>query len=339
MPGLIRSPLIHTPPGRVTALAVRDTMGREDPWRIVDCARQMKRISSNRLPEIMVLLGAGSLTEDSSKEIASLAAPEVLRSDLPLLAPVGALIGRWGFSFPLWRFLAQGFGGGSLLERWGMARLARPNDRDEAGRDSLGTGFVWGEGKIYVEYRRSYLVVANRARASSAALVIRNNSSFFGRDALPELAYVTTEEVDDRTLQSLDADSLSKGIAGFTPWPFSIPGMPQEETMHRITALLEFLDHFDIALSKWLFGRGAQGGRHLRAFLNWKLSTTPKNQLPWIVGLQDGTPPWFPHSAAKIDRLVLSDLERHIETLMRPPEGKDFYKIAILSGANGDLPA
>lgn len=330
--------LSMTPPGRMTAVSVRDTLQNGDAMRVIDCARQMTRVSQNRVPEVMMLLGAPSLTVEGVSTVAALAAPGADVAALPHLADLGVRIARWGYSFPMWRFLAQRFAGGCLLERWGMTRVDRSTDRDGDGQDTLGTGFTWTTPGLLIEYRRAYVLVADRSAANAATLVIRNNSSFFGRSSLDALAYASMRPLDDARLAQLDRDGLARGDEGFVPWPFN--ALPEaEELYRRLGLLLDALDKFDGALAAWLFGGTSPGLMHLRSFVRWKLDHVTPDRLPWIVSMDDGVPPWFPIRAKRLDQFRLSDLALELGGLRSHGKAGSPRKLALLSGASGDLPA
>ncbi|HEY8963723.1 MAG TPA: hypothetical protein VIN59_04585, partial [Alphaproteobacteria bacterium] len=217
-----------------------------------------------RLPENLVLFNTPYL--DQSRIVpmvdAIFAGADKVFVTYPHLARASARIGRYGFSFPQWRYLAQNFNEKSILEKYGMKRLRRDNDVRDASlpdpqRDEFGPGFVWQSGGWYVEYRRAYVLAANE----EAALLIRNNSYFFGRDRLPNAAYVAQGRFSPEELQAFDLPDLEK----FTRWQdvLSNPSLVQQAQK-----ILDYLDIFEMRMTQWMMGSGR---RHLLEFMQYKL--------------------------------------------------------------------
>lgn len=202
-----------------------------------------------------------------------------------------ARIGTYGFSFPKWRYLTQSFDGASLVERFGMTRLKRDTDtRDprlpDPHRDELGAGFMWSDRDWYIEYRRAYLVVAEKTDYDPVTLVIRNNSYFFGRDRLPSAVYVSWKNHHDTALRALDAQTLAQDFETLDSFRTPVNVLPDYSKFLRINRALDRLDAFDSALHAWLWNDGKE---HLAAFLQTRL----QGQVPYVAKMTAHTPPWF----------------------------------------------
>jgi hypothetical protein len=262
-----------------------------------------------------------------------------------------AAIGRYGFSFPQWRFVMQGFEGAALAERYGMERLRRATDTRDAAlppadpaRDRFGAGFVHEEGAWTIEYRRAYILCANRAAGDAAALVIRNSSYFFGRDRLPFPAYIAWQALSGEKLAALEEKDFAPGGA-FTPWHKAFTGdsgPDAVEKLRRARLLLDRLDSFDGGFSGWL--RGGEGLPHLAAFLRHTLARAAP---PFYLAAHDpALPPWFPKHAVRGDAAALSGIEAklagnapgdaRLRRLLAPAEKRG--KFLLLSGPAGDFP-
>lgn len=213
---------------------------------------------------------------------------------------------RIGYSFPLWRFLAQRFDGASLFEHYGLTRLQRVTDVHDTNlpdpaRDRLGIGYVMQADDVWIEYRRAYIMCAD----ATHMLIIRNNSRYFGHDRLPHAVYCGLRIDDVSALVEADV---------------------QAPLIHMSAIkLLERFEAFDRQLSIWLTG---QGRPHLHAFLQHKLKQTGKL---WLGAVEWQTPPWQPMGVAALAPEFCLD-----EFLSRPEmQGR---RLALLSGPEGDLP-
>ncbi len=268
----------------------------------------MKHFNTAWLPEALALFNTRGLLANQKRDMAA-AIPAATADN-------AARIGRYGFSFPQWRFVSQGFGGPALIERYGMTRLTRANDVRDASlpksnpdRDKFGVGFVKRDGAGSVEYRRTYVLCAN----DEGALLIRNSSYFFGRDRLPCPAYVSDRALSDDDLRGIDETNLA-GL-GFKPWH-------EAPEMQAITCrLLDRLDREDMKLSQWL---GTEGLHII------KLMLEKQGKAPFYFAFIDPRmPPWFPIKSFAAKAGVEKEIARNA------PYGT---KLVLLSGPNGDLP-
>lgn len=273
--------------------------------------------------------------------------------DVNALSVCGAHIGRLGFSFPQWRYIAQGFDGQpSLIESYGLKRLKRDTDvRDpnlppyNPDRDEYGTGFVWSDDQQYVEYRRAYIVISDMSEGKPVTLIVRNSSHFFGRDRLSAPAYVSFTPFSGDALQNLDEDMLlnsghfiaAQDIAG------EDTGISLSEKLNRLQVALDSFDAFDARFSQWLrsanpiqdkssLGNGEGGLGYLKAFLAYQLASRQVNApagAPFIVEHDPQMPPWFPEHVKPLDADLLNQSEKFFI-------GQK--KMLLLSGSCGDLP-
>ncbi|GEM_PF-1246307 len=257
------------------------------------------------------------------------------------LARSNARLGRYGFSFPQWRFLAQAFNGASLLEHYGMRRLRRATDIADAAlkephRDLFGPGFVWRDDTTYVEYRRAYIVCSDASEGIEATLVIRNNSYYFGRDRLPDPVYVSWRRLSPEFLRNINPGSFS-APSPFTRWQDSMhEDLP--EKARRVTRLIDFLDGFDNRLSAWLAG-DRQGFAQLAAFL--KSRAGQPGPVPFVAGIDRDMPPWFPFFAQAVTPEFLEALEKSGPDGLKKlftEAGRGPAKLVLLSGPHGDPP-
>lgn len=226
-------------------------------------------------------------------------------------------LGRLCFSFPRWRFLTQGAAGGSLVEHFGMTRLARPTDLRDASlpdpaRDEFGVGFIKRQGDFYIEYRRAYLLCADFT--AGAAVLIRNSSYFFGRDRLPQAVYARFGGVEEAALLAL----APQDIAAWQPWQSLGP-----EQKALVDELTKRLVRFDAALHAWLLDQGLPD---TQAFLRAKLAAG--RGMPYLGQVTEDMPPWFPAEALALSEEAIAALAT------AKPQG-----FTLLSGPSGDLPA
>ncbi|MDE1151841.1 MAG: hypothetical protein PW788_04815 [Micavibrio sp.] len=289
---------------------VQEILRRQDAHAAVALVHSYDKANTAWLPEALCLFNVRSLLPAQKKQmLQNIFTQNIDDAAAEVLADICARTGRYGFAFPQWRFLSQGFNGKSLLEHYGFIRLARNNDvrdaslppRDPA-RDEFGAGFVKTSGDLTVEYRRAYILCARHTAAAPAALVIRNSSYFFGRDRLPAPAYVAWENIPPAVLQNLNIENFgNKGL--FQPLH---NGLPLDKLQHLQT-ILDHMDAEDMSLSRWLTG---QGQSQLMAFLAHMATIAPIH----CAHIDPQLPPWFPLDEAADTKLVL------------------------LSGPSGDLP-
>lgn len=266
--------------------------------------------------------------------------PAIQPDLIDTLIECNAAIGRYTFSFPQWRFLTQNFNGASLVERFGMTRLTRPNDvrddtlpKSDPQRDHFGTGFAAQTGKLHVEYRRAYILCSD----GNSTLVIRNSSPYFGRDRLAHPAYVSFEKLSPERLRDItDADFASGGI--FTPWQNSITADTTQNLAQalRVQQLVRALDEFDTHMQSWLFNGGAA---HMADFMDFALARNAaagKTDAPFYLCLVDNAmPPWFPitntEASAALAQSIRAGEKKHLAGAQRKP--------VLLSSRFGDWPS
>jgi hypothetical protein len=328
-----------------------------------------KRNSS--LPEMLALCATPGLNANQKAFLNERIFSQPLPSDPSLngaLSDCNARIGRYGFSFPQWRYITQKFDGPSLIEHYGMRRLERDTDILDAAlqdpaRDRFGPGFVWSDDTWYVEYRRAYIIVANRSKENPAALLIRNNSYFFGRDRLPAPAYVSWKRLSDKQLQGLTEGDLSNPEL-FSRWQESmdsISSLSPAEKSRRAKGLLDYLDNFDAALSMWLqpnknlaarkfSGLGEKDGfKPFLAFLKHKAASPgggPPGS-PFMAVIDSRMPPWFPKLTLPLTPELVAQMEKYganektengqLEKLFEIARQQGL-KLVLLTGKNGDFP-
>lgn len=285
------------------------------------------------LPEHLMLLGIAGLAPAQAQEMLAACMPACAALPADVAASAAQLSGRmgvYGFSFPLWRFLTQRQQAPALLEQYGFKRIERASDvrdhslpRHDPARDLFGVGFVREDGTWTIEYRRAYVLCACRTHSDAAAVVIRNNSYFFGRDRLPVPVYAAWEDLPQTGLHPPD-DRGFAGRAAFAPWPQSLAAaddLPASEKCRRMSRLLDRLDAEEAMLSRWLCGAGA---KDVAAF-------AARAAVPFYAGvISAAAPPWFPRHAAPVTREYLDVLRHHLT---------DETKIAFLSGVDGDFAA
>lgn len=302
------------------------------------------------LPEAMALFNTDNLSSRQKRHmvraIFDIEDHAVNDQTALALADISGAIGRYGFSFPQWRFVSQSFKGGpSLLEHFGMARQSRPNDvrapdlpRHNPQRDEFGTGFTWTDGEWSVEYRRAYILCANHTAERAATLVIRNNSYFFGRDRLPAPFYATFTPMAPDDLHDLNIKTLEhSGV--FVRWQNIVNaphGLPIAERVARTEMLLNFLDGFDMDLSLWL--QNEHGGRaHLVDFLQSMQDAHDKANKQgaplYLAHIDAHMPPWHPTHITEVNHTTIQNTKSGAM-----PDPRAGTKFVMLSGPDGDWP-
>ncbi len=301
------------------------------------------RGNNSWLPEALMLFNTPGLStaQKAAMVLKMFFHTECIGTDvLEPLVECNAKLGRYGFSFPQWRYLTQSFKGASLVERYGMTRLTRYNDVryetfPDPARDEFGVGFFWSDKEWYVEYRRAYIVCSHLSGKDACTLVIRNNSYFFGRDRLPEPVYVSWDTHTIEELQQLSIRALEMDLA-FRAWKYldiDDQYIPIRNKASRAQRTLAFLDNFDNQLSSWLQKEGLQ---HFVSFLNSKLDgygANPQRPFPLIGIIDAQMPPWFPQKVIPITADLIVDFENG-KTVDVPPGSK----LILLTDANGDFP-
>ncbi|MBI1326018.1 MAG: hypothetical protein GC136_00070 [Alphaproteobacteria bacterium] len=302
------------------------------------------------LPEALVALNAPAITpahrDAFIHQFLGFTPPEWTNVD-KALAECSAKIGRYTFSFPQWRFLTQSFNGASLVERFGMERLYRDNDvRDESlpksdpQRDHFGPGFAIQDKDLYVEYRRAYIAVSD----GDTTIVIRNSSHYFGRDRLPEVAYVSFEGLTPEEIQGLRDEDFTNGRP-FKPWNKDVvhPAvvMALDET-RRVRDLLRRLDEFDMKLHKWLLNEGVNDVIEFTEHALARNKQAGKTDPPFYFVCMDAQmPPFgsvFYWPASENTAAELTDKNTFNGTpRIRPVNGTS--KVVLLTSWMGDWPA
>lgn len=274
------------------------------------------------LPEAFVLLNTNGLSEQQRSEMTQ----RIFGASSPELADIGARVGVYGFSFPVWRYLTQCFNGATLAERFGMTRLKRDSDmRDETlpepARHRFGPGYALEDGNTYIEYRRAYILCSQKTDAGTATLVIRNNNHYFGRDRLAAPAYVSRQPFTVAELQALTEETLEKSF-------MRLQDTGADTRLKDIAALLDTFDRFESKMQGWLKSRN--GLKHLEAFIEDALTRiAPK---PFIAEIDPARPPWAPQKAQQ----VTTETARKLSAIFNAVSGKK--RIALLSGPTGDYP-
>jgi hypothetical protein len=289
-------------------------------------------------------------------------------ADTSALAKSSARIGRLGFSFPIWRFVSQGFGNDkkALLEHFGMQRLRRDNDvRDEdlpfsnPQRDEWGAGFFWNKGQISIEYRRAYIACSIHNPMRPVTIVIRNSSHFYGRDRMPDAAYISFGFKNPDQIQNLTLNDLIGEKSNFAPLQdiLKMPAIPsQKARLNSLRDVLDTLDEFDNRLSHWLgtdgpmpnncnhsisMGTSARGGLpQLIEFMKENLDKAKargNESAPIFLSHIDAAlPAWNPLNPAVLDDNFLNKLAE-IANGQQTQNMKN-KKLVLLSSPNGDFP-
>ena len=330
-------------------------------------------------PEALALFNTRGLSLEASKEMlkAFFTTRRGMRAEtVQGLAFICRAVGRYGFSFPQWRFTSQGFNGTSLIEEFGLTRLNRANDvRDTTlpkwnpQRDEYGVGFVAHIDEWSIEQRRAYIAISNRSAKEPVTIVIRNSSYFFGRDRLEEPCYVSFKQMTPTQLEALDRDVLKSSFSPLHDLIRLNSKISLPEKIRRMTQALEFIDAFDMRLSNWLlspnlvteeegvsvinrsFGQDI-GMRHLITFSENLLARkreNPKAPLFYMCGIDSSMPPWKPMTAHALSRDIVTQLDflqkyklcmsqyREVSSLMTY-KTIPHIKFVLLSSPDGDLP-
>jgi hypothetical protein len=357
---------------------IRDGLGnftpvtRVMPWLIRDrdipLVREIAGIPAQNsalvLPEVLTLFNAPALPRDVfSKMLISVFSESAggmadIMTDgfRNLIGDCNARLGKLGFSFPRWRHATQSFEGAALVERFGMERLHRATDlRDphlfagDPARDRFGPGFVYDDGKTYIELRRAY-IVCSRLEPCPHTLVIRNNSSYFGRDRLPNAVYLSFDKFTCEELSGLTEGILESDR--FIRWQdlFVAPSrFPLFFKLQCVKNLLDCFEAFDKKLINWLLRPGQKdpqraGLTQLIAYLEHGLETHPEH-LPYLGAREENMPPWFPQGVVAVDSDLIDDLrlfQKRVIPTHKFSKLADLIRIGLkftlLSHKEGDYP-
>ncbi len=296
------------------------------------------------LPETLALFNTKhfSLLQKSEMLRAAFPPTQTLQDDIiNAWSDCNADIGRIGFSFPQWRFLAQGFDNGpSMLERFGMKKLERSTDirdaslpKNDPNRDKYGVGFVHHDGDVTIEYRRAYILCSSREPGREASLIVRNNSYFFGRDRLPSAALVSWQHLQPSDLEALDESSFADG-GPFVPWQKAFSADDAQtlrNKMFRIEHLLERIEYFDKNMNVWMI-QAPEGKAALNALaadgLKKQQASGKTEPIFYLAAVDDRMPPWFPRFAMPANELQQYGI----------PHTEACEKLLLLSGPDGDFP-
>jgi hypothetical protein len=324
-----------------------------------------------------LFLTKGLTNSDRTKMVNAAFKPKspLAASNVSALAKSAGRVGRLGFSFPIWRFVSQGYGADkkALLEHFGMERLRRDNDvRDESlpfsnpQRDEFGSGFFWQQGQISIEYRRAYIACSIHNPMRPVTLVVRNSSHFFGRDRMPDAAYISFGFKNPDQIKNLTLDDLTGERTNFAPLQniFHMPAIPsQKARLDSLRDVLDVLDEFDNRLSLWLGSIGpvpsdcnhwihagtnkAGGLPQLVDFMEEifdKAKAKNSPNAPLHLGRIDkDLPAWNPLEALPLDENLLEQLKFYVAAnkgKISAPNA-DYMKNSkhvLLSGPHGDLP-
>lgn len=248
------------------------------------------------------------------------------------LSNVLGRIGAYGFSFPKWRFVTQGFDGRCLMERAGYKKLQRDTDilnpdlpKSDPARDKYGVGFFRQEGSEYIEFRRAYMLYADLNSQKNFAIIIRNSSYFFGRDRIPAPCFVCFSDITKDDILNISDQSFLDN-SKFLPWrkAFSDSKVPQTmpKRVSMVTNALEFIGRMDAGFSRWL---AHEGKKDLEAYITYSLDHQKDRIVPpfFLGEVSPFMPPWFPRNviSAKPDLT-----ECHLQ------------RLTLLSSAHGDFP-
>lgn len=324
-----------------------------------DACDMVSRLTKNSswLPEALVLFNITGMNNVQKKSMVESVFHDLDHSDENLIEGLfdcNGRIGRYGFSFPQWRFVTQGFSGSSLIEHFGLTKLNRPTDvrdtnlpKSNPDCDQYGTGFLLHDDEWTLEYRRAYILCSNHSYENQSTLIVRNNSYFFGRDRLSHPVYVSWQPHSLQELQNLDEDMLS-GDA-FNSWQNSFTNnrtISVTEKTRRIQNLLNHMDQTDRKFSSWLCSR--DGAEPLAEFIRQTIARQAvdgKTAPPfYLAGINKQMPPWFPQTSIPVTTSLLGELEAYADTgaLKNPDLIRIFQsaelKMVLLSGAHGDLP-
>ncbi len=281
------------------------------------------------MPEAMMALPA--LPEDARAKHLHLIFGMAASRPLPLsneLVECCRMAANLGFSFPIWRFLSMGLGGSAILERAGMTRLHRDTDTldallPEPHKDLYGPGFVHEDDTAGIEYRRAYVAIRLKGD-DNFALLVRNNSPYFGRDRLPSAVLYNTDP-GDMNLQDLSPRDLAQNGA-WMPFERLLTDRSERGTAGIVTlthkALTAAFAH-DKKISDYLVSR--EGVHTLNNFLMRLQAKRPSQLFLGHIGEQSA--PWSP--------VNVTDISEGVRTLPDVPQG---MKAVLLGSPAGERP-
>lgn len=333
---------------------------------------------ANWMAENLALFNTKGLSQKQRSDMIHATFPSkrpISAANISSLARSAARVGRIGFSFPIWRFVSQGFGEDkkALLEHYGMQRLRRDNDIRDASlpfsnpqRDEWGSGFFWSVGHVSIEYRRAYVACSIHDPMRPVTLVIRNSSYFYGRDRMPEAAYISFAYKTPAQLKKLTLEDLTSARSNFAPIQniLHMPAIPSNKArLDSLRDVLNTLDEFDNRLSLWLGSIGKMPKNHDV----WIDAGTPKNGgLPLLLEFMKETlqnsrergsdkaplylgrihkdrPAWAPIETMPLNESMVQQLQDYLKAnkgkSVQPDSAymKDSRHV-LLSGAHGDFP-
>lgn len=249
-----------------------------------------------------------------------------------------------GYSFSTWRFPSMSVDEKSLLEDFGFTRLSRPTDRypdptlSKPDRDMFGPGFMKTDGIRYFELRRAYLLVSWPVRDARVTLVVRNNSTYFGRDRLPGAVLISMKSFTVSELQDLTSDDFAKHfkpLEEFTSFGGDFYADNFDGNVKSVDIVECLADQFEhvrrneVAFHQWLLTSGRKNFIDLLDGL--KKTDRP---LPYVGVVNVGDPQWFPEHVVDVREVALpsvfDDLAKRVSN--------GGQRIALLSGIDGDRP-
>ena len=326
--------------GTAISRELQAILGRPGPDTAAALSSDLAHDPAAWLPESMALLCTPRLRPQQVRRMVEGICPGMPAGDIPLCAAVLATFGRLGFAFPQWRFLAAARGGQSLLERFGMRRLHRPDDvfppgHPSAGEDRFGPGFAVDGPGWYIEYRRAYLLCF----LEDTAVLVRNSSRFFGRSSLADPVYVRQGKLSRSELEGFGQAGIAEG---WDAWPAGQSGpLLQDGRLAGIDRTLGQLERFDRGLTEWIFRPGDTGGlAYVADFL--AACSEGSAPMPWLARMDSSMPPWFPHGAVQAGAGLVCTL-RKLDAAPGGPDGdlvlaQGRWRPVLLSSPSGDLP-
>lgn len=293
------------------------------------------------------------------------------------------LVGAYAFSFPLWRSAAvqpknaDGNTLPSFFEKRGMEKIRRASDKRTPGPDGivqdwLGSSYRTKKGsltfdrrtlailrgqnidprKVYIEYRRSYILISIEGEGS---LAIRNSSYYFGRDTFQHVGYFSQQHLSDEEIEAF----CPQMIVGPSPRLRALldPGHSWNlSSAHNLRTLLTVFQ--SVNQSFFDFGRTGGGGDAFDLTAdNWRFLLDQLTE--WIsldrgpasytiLGVFDADlPPWSPHYALRVTPEILSELSttKRVEESRSPAVRAFLHEAAeqrrtvgFMSSSDGDLP-
>lgn len=328
------------PVSDVTKLLAR-VIEEQAASQAVEMTSLLSLVGGEALPEMLALFNTPGLRFSHKQQMVWSVFGQAEDSQLgprevSMLSVVNAKLGYLGFGFPRWRFLTKAYAGGpSLVERFGMQKLVRANDRrlgiDGPMGDEFGVGFVVDTPDYYLEFRRAYVLVSLRTRGKPLTLVVRNNSTHFGRDRLAEPVYISFQPLSTQQLKGVGEVGWLQH-AGFAPWQeLPIQELGEYSQLKRVEVALDIVDQFEAKLGEWMSG---EGRGDFEAFLRHVADSKDPSLVSVHLSLVErGAPSWWPGQSIR----VLPENLESIRTVLSDPRPAN-YRHVFTSSAGGDYP-